>query len=407
MEEIRKERRKGWGNRILCATFLVLCCGLPLAGIAALATGCADQAVSQEENRTLAGFPVVERPEDFLYFPEDFEAWYQDHLFLKSSLVQWKSSLEAMVFGELDSEKVILGTKKPWLFHRSNDGQPLETYKRTNRFTQEELQKIGENLDTLREELEDAGMRFVLMITPDKEQVYGTDYMPETIGVASGPTRTEQLIAYMKEAAPKVCIVYPRDVLESAKQFSGQAPNQEVESLYYESDTHWNQAGAFIGAQELIKAIAKKTGMSGKLPQPMEEKAFQWSGTVRGDLQKMVKLGRSYDSKEYIPVQPLQMEITDSVLDGNKEVIWEKSRSLAADCLPVSVYLTGDSFRWNLSGFLQEGAERTIISSRYYFDTEDLIVQEPDVFVYMIAERYLHELSVIPGYNTMALPVPE
>ena len=48
-----------------------------------------------------------------------------------------------------------------------------------------------------------------------------------------------------------------------------------------------------------------------------------------------------------------------------------------------------------------------IITSRYYFDTEDLMTRKPDVFVYMIAERFLQELSVLPGYNTMPPQMPE
>jgi hypothetical protein len=56
---------------------------------------------------------------------------------------------------------------------------------------------------------------------------------------------------------------------------------------------------------------------------------------------------------------------------------------------------------------LKEQVQESVISSRYYFDTDDLVAEEPDVFVYMIAERYLHELTMIPGYNTMALQLKE
>lgn len=387
--------KKRWGDYLLCAACLLLCGVLPLAGLGA---GLAGFRQPEEENRTLAAYPVISTAEDLAYFPEDFESWYSDHLFLKSKFVQWKSELEAAVFGELDSEKVILGTKKPWLFHRSNDGQPLETYKRINLFTEEELQEITENVDTLRGELEDMGVQFVLMIVPDKEQIYGKDYMPDKFRVADGPLRTEQLLAYMAEKAPDVCAVYPAQTLKDARMSW-----QGADSVYYESDTHWNQAGAFLGAQELLEAIAAQAGMSWQMP----EKVFEKAGTSRGDLQKMVKLGNAYDSQEYSAWPMGETEGIASIADQNGEIIWEERESRADGRLPISVYLTGDSFRWNLSSYLQEAVSRSVISSRYYFDPEDLVMQEPDVFVYMIAERYLHELSVIPGYNTMALPMPE
>lgn len=389
------EKKKRWGDYLLCAACLFLCGVLPLAG---LGYGLAGGGQVEEENRTLAQFPVISSAEDLAYFPEDFENWHSDHLFLKSVFVRWKSELEAAVFGELDSEKVILGTKKPWLFHRSNDGQPLETYKRINTFTEDELQEITENVDTLRGELEDAGIQFVLMIVPDKEQIYGEDYMPDKISVADNPLRTEQLLSYMAEKAPQVCAVYPAQALKNARKSW-----QGADSVYYESDTHWNQAGAFLGVQELLKTIAAQSGTSWQMP----EKSFKKAGTSRGDLQKMVKLGSSYDSQEYEAYPMGEIDRISSITDQNGEVIWEESESRTDGSLPVSVYVTGDSFRWNLTRYLQEAVSRSVISSRYYFDTEDLVMQEPDVFVYMIAERYLHELSVIPGYNTVALPMPK
>lgn len=388
------EKKKRWGNAALCLAFAVLCAALPLAGVIAWLCGWRQV---EEENRTLARFPVVRTLEDLAYFPADFESWYSDHLFLKPVFVRWKSEAEAAIFKELDSEKVILGTKKPWLFHCSNDGQSLETYKRTNRFSKEELADIAENVDTLRQELEEAGIRFVLMISPDKEQIYGADYMPSHIRVEDGPTRTEQLIDYLAEEAPELCVVYPAEALRANRDSW-----QGADSLYYESDTHWNQAGAYIGTQELMKAIAGQMGMEW---QPAE-KTFEPSGTKRGDLQKMVKLGDSYDSQEYQAFPVGESAVLSSAADKNGEIIREKRESRAKNCLPVSVYVTADSFRWNLSRFLQEAAARTVITSRYYFDTEDLVMEEPDVFVYMIAERYLHELTMLPGYNTAALPMP-
>lgn len=386
--------KKRWGDLLLCAAFLFLFGVLPAAGVVCSLAGWHQ---TDEENRTLASFPVLRTAEDLEYFPEEFENWYSDHLFLKSAFVRCKSEAEAALFGELDSEKVILGTKKPWLFNCSNDGQPLETYKRTNLFSEEELQEIAENIDTLRSEVEEAGMQFVLMIVPDKEQIYGTDYMPAKIKVEDVPLRTDQLIGYLAEQAPQVCVVYPADALRQVRHSW-----QGADSVYYESDTHWNQAGAFVGAGELVKAIADRMDMEWQPP----EKAFVKTEKSRGDLQKMVRLGSGYDSQEYAPDRMGETAVLASVSDQNEEVIREERESLEEGCLPVFVYLTGDSFRWNLSAYLQEAVSHSVISSRYYFDTEDLVMQEPDVFVYEIAERHLHELSVLPGYNTAALQMP-
>ncbi len=393
-----QERMKKSGNLILCVMFVLLCIGAPLAGAVMGGQKGSEEGTKGQENRVLAEFPKIEDLSDLWAFPTEFEDWFSDHLFFKSSLVSLKSKLEAGIFGELDSEKVILGTRKPWLFHRSEDGQPLETYKKINLFSQEELEEIAENLGNLQWELQDAGIGFILMISPDKEQIYGSDYMPETIRVLPGESRTEQLLAYLSEALPELAVVYPKKELEGAKgQMEG------VDSLYYESDTHWNKAGAWVAAEALLKEIGSQSGNA----YAGADMTFHPEGTVQGDLQRMAQLGADYNSREYEAASHREVNVLREFRDQNDEVVLETTECGDEDCLPVSVYLSGDSFRWNLGPYIKENAARVTISSRYYFSTDDLAEQEPQVFVYMIAERYLHELSILPGYNTMALQIPE
>lgn len=390
----RGNMRTRFGNIVLCVMAAGLCMGMPAAGLLMTA---ANGFHVTGENRALAEFPTIHEAGDLLEFPHAFEEWFTDHLFFKNRLVAAKSWLEVNLFGELDSDKVILGNERPWLFHSSDDGQPLETYKHTNLFTDEQLAEIENNLSNLYLDLKDANIGFILMISPDKEQVYGDEYMPDWIKVQPGSGRTQQLIDYLSATLPELPVVYPRDALLRAKgTLAG------VDSLYYESDTHWNRAGAYIASEELLQAIGRLTGNS-YVGRTM---TFLPSEPVEGDLQRMAQLGASFDSTEYEPESHRDVSVLREIRDVNDEAILLTSECADEAAMPVSVYLCGDSFRWNLSPWLEEGVARADIASRYYFDTEDLSMREPQVFVYMIAERYLKELSRLPGYNTAALPMP-
>lgn len=394
--DMRRKSFEKIGNIILCVLSVFLCLGLPAAGLAGrLLYG--EGETGNGENRVLAEFPVIREAGDLLTFPERFEKWFSDHLFFKSRLVELDSELKIRLFGELDSDRVILGTEKPWLFHCSDDGQPLETYKRINRFSEAELEKIAANLSDLQYELEDAGIGFILMISPDKEQVYGSEYMPDSVLVQEQVGRTEQLIGYLADVMPELKVVYPKESLLAAK-----GKLQNVASLYYESDTHWNKAGAYIASEELLRAIGEQLGQ----PYEGRQETFALHGTVEGDLQRMVQLGSSYNSSEYEALHHVNTECVREIRDRNDEAVLKTTECEDEGCLAASVYLSGDSFRWNLAPWLEEGIADFTAGSRYYFSTEDLAEQEPQIFIYMIAERYLHELSMIPGYNTAALPLP-
>ena len=389
--------KRQFKNIFLTAAFLIICCAAPAVGaIYHRVCGYGES----EENRQLAAFPGIDKIEDIESFPDQFTSWFSDHLFLKAQMVEAKSELEAAAFHELDSDKVILGSDK-WIFNRSDDGQPLETYKRTNLFTEEELDEVSANLLDLRRDIEDCGIRFVLMISPDKEQIYGEDHIPGYIRVSDNAGITRQLIDRLMAEDPEYRIVYPAEALKAAKA--------DVD-VYYSSDTHWNKIGAQIACRELVRVICEEEAVTEPAgafvtvdKELVSDTKFIVGGEKRGDLQKLAKLGKAYNSTEYEPEQPLKRNLISEERDRNDEAVWEHYNSTDDGAIDAKVYLTGDSFRWNMASFLEEAVSDTVVTSRYYLDTDDLLNEEPEVFVYMIAERYLHDLAMIPGYNTAAL----
>ena len=380
-------------NRIsavfLTALFLILCGLWPVS--ACLLQGGTPEDTG--ENRTLAAYPELKNLRDLERFPAGFEAWLNDHMPAKTALVGSQSALELGLFGEMAQDKVVFGTSRPWLFNRSEDGQPLETYKRTNLFSEEELDRISQNLSEMQQDFSDAGIRMVLMISPDKEQIYGDDYMPSSVAVLENEGRTEQLIGALGKTCPSLPVVYPAELLRKGR---------EKEEVYYASDTHWNRIGACIACGALVDTLAEDTGSTWPGAEAFRERYhFSEKEKKAGDLQKLVRLGEEFDSTEYEAQEARTAEVSDVSEDVRGEVIRERSTN--PEGLPLHVYLSGDSFRWNLTGFLQDSVSKSTITARYYLDLEDVVSQEPDVFVYMIAERYLHELDRIPGYNTQAL----
>ena len=380
-------------NRIsavfLTALFLILCVLWPVS--ACLLQGGTPEDTG--ENRTLAAYPELKNLRDLERFPAGFEAWLNDHMPAKTALVGSQSALELGLFGEMAQDKVVFGTSRPWLFNRSEDGQPLETYKRTNLFSEEELDRISQNLSEMQQDFSDAGIRMVLMISPDKEQIYGDDYMPSSVAVLENEGRTEQLIGALRKMCPSLPVVYPAELLRKGR---------EKEEVYYASDTHWNRIGACIACGALVDTLAEDTGSTWPGAEAFRERYhFSEKEKKAGDLQKLVRLGEEFDSTEYEAQEARTAEVSDVSEDVRGEVIRERSTN--PEGLPLHVYLSGDSFRWNLTGFLQDSVSKSTITSRYYLDLEEVVSQEPDVFVYMIAERYLHELDRIPGYNTQAL----
>ena len=405
-----------------------------------------EKRMENSENRELAPFPEVTEPADIRSFPKQFDSWYSDHLPYKEDMVSLKSRTEIGLFKELDSDQVILGTEAPWLFYKASDGQAIETYKRTNQFSDENLTKITEVLTGLQTRLYEEGIDFVLMIVPDKETIYGPDYMPSDIKVMTDRVqRTDQLLSYLSEHAPDLKVLYPKSALLSEKQGLSEAARHATEEasgddavpgaetgtgavpdegteytawpLYYESDTHWNKIGAKIASDELFNLLSAAD--RGWLV-PYSEITFSNIGDgsdeaypagevmkKEGDMQKLCKLPEAYDSMEFRAEGIAPADLTYLITSPSGERVYEAYHSEDGRAAKKSLYLTADSFRWNITDFIKGRSADSVICSRYYLDLNDVTERYPDTFVYMIAERYLHELEGMPGVAAPALAYTE
>lgn len=139
--------------------------------------------------------------------------------------------------------KVAIFGKDNWLFFQNNaDGASYHDYVGDNAFSEKELTAIRNNLEAQKQKAEAAGAKFILLIYPNKEIVYH-DRMPSYITRESTTTRTDRLVAYLRENSG-IEVVYPKE------QFMAQ---KDTFQLYYATDTHCNMLGCFVGLSELLK----------------------------------------------------------------------------------------------------------------------------------------------------------
>ena len=166
---------------------------------------------------------------------------FTERLCARNKLIAFNSELTSLLTGGtyMESTQVLLG-KDNWLFYKTElDGHPLWDYMGINHFTDEELAAIAANLVSMRDGFNALGVDFYVTALPNKEIIY-EEYMPDTVARVDEVSRAEQLADYIWDNTDLV-YVYPKQALLDAKA-EGQ--------IYYQTDTHWNQKGAFVGMQQ-------------------------------------------------------------------------------------------------------------------------------------------------------------
>ena len=271
------------------------------------------------------------------------------------------------------------GTVKPWLFYKAAYDERQQPFER------------GKDLwwykkvinEKLYQPLKKAGIKLVLMVVPDKETLYGEDYLPEAMKEAlRKPDRIDQFRDYMQKNFPELDIYYPEADMLAAK--ANGLP------LYYASDSHWNFVGAGVCAEGLMRHLGAEYALS----EPPEISYRLTGETARGDLQEFEGLDESWNRVEY---EAQGMWTAEKVYSANDpetgEEIYAQYRAQDERALPKTLYFCGDSYRWYIQYLLNGQFRDSYFVQRYQFSAADAIAHGADVFVYELPERFLPQLG--------------
>ena len=312
--------------------------------------------------------------QNYLSFPTEFEAYYNDNVPFRSQLISFNSLVDVRLFRERSvDDKVVIGDEN-WLFYSAEND--IDDYKGTNLFSQQQLAAIAGNLTASQEYLAGQGIEFVLFLAPNKETVYGEDMLPSYYKQGA-LSRAQQLVDYLRENTD-IRVVYP---LEDLKQY------KEKYSLYWHYDTHWNLAGGYIGGRALLRELGIEAP-------PLEELTLVEDGYSGYDLARMMNLEAYYREK-----MPKDINYT---LTGYRE---NNLQAVLVDDATAFVYhsdapdsrklfLVRDSFAGSMTGILASSFRDTYMPHWDGFFTQDQIrEQNPDIFVLELVERRLDYLE--------------
>jgi alginate O-acetyltransferase complex protein AlgJ len=216
------------------------------------------------------------------------------------------------------------------------------------------------------------------VIAPNKETIY-PEFMPASLNRVRDTTRLDQLVAHMR-ARSSVAIVDPRAALRSAK--TGGA-------VYFRTDTHWNDAGAWLLHREILAQLHSWYPEVEPAPAvPLARVSRGWSG----DLATMLGLEGRLGEDRLLLEPPRVSQAADP---GPRPL--DPQRRLSAAERPIAsrlrVVMFHDSFGLSLQPLLSESCARIVFSSgptdwRLNFDPALVERERPAVVIQEIAERF-------------------
>ncbi len=328
------------------------------------------------ENRALRELPVFNAL-TVKEFPENFEGYYQDHLPFRNELIRLYSLIQYWTLKNVESDRTLFA-KNGWMFYQNkNDGDPITNYKRTASYSKDELDKMTANILLLQQYLKERGSDFILLICPNKENVY-SEYMPDSILRKQGQSNTEQFIERLRQTTD-IKVIYPLEELIKAKKHG---------VLYQKYDTHWNAQGAYEASKAALQALEKDM--------PSLELLTKRKQESKGS---SAKLGKGYDLAKlaginYILEEPYRFDLV-GYSDIKPKVVPSadrETRMFAESLAEGKLMMIRDSFGEDMMPILASQYRESVFLLYYFFDLSWIDREKPDVFIYEIQERYTYRL---------------
>jgi hypothetical protein len=222
------------------------------------------------EKRTKAPAPSLDAASLFTgAFMSDFDSYYNDRSGFRDALIRLNNQVHLSVFHVSPNPRVIVG-KNGWLYYNDTLRDFVNEWSPRTRFEQD---IVARRIIGLRDGLVGRGIRFFLVIIPNKNTIY-PEFMPDRFERRGGTRLCDRLAARLRRAGVRVLCL--EDVLRRHKRET---------FLYEQRGTHWNTLGGFYSCQAILSELGGKYGI--RYPQPS---ALGYRvGRAQGDLTEMVE----------------------------------------------------------------------------------------------------------------------
>lgn len=280
------------------------------------------------------------------------DAYLTDHFPYKNKYIGLSNYLTKGILGNNNANQKVIWSPSNWLFYNAtlNDDLGINEFYGYHELSATELDKIKTNVQTIRDWCQRHGILFEVILCPNKHSIY-PEKLPPYLRKYVSKSQLSQIL--QNDAS----IIDLRKVLLRKKKTSPL-------DLYYPTDTHWNQYGAFLAVKELTQKLAKN------YPE------------LRG-----------FDAKASRQINHKEMDLANML--GLNSVLRSSEAHLLFSGLPKQkiphLVIVHDSFLHAMTPSLEKVFSK--ISPKYIFESgllspEILLKEKADVFVIELVERY-------------------
>lgn len=311
--------------------------------------------------------------------------YFNDYIAGRHTMITANSTLTASLFRVLTNEDVILGTDG-WLYY----AETLPDYLGVPRMSERECYAVARTLYLIQQYTIQQGAQFVFTIAPNKNSLY-PEHMPTRYPPSDLPHNAERLAARLIELGVSYVDLFA-------------ALRSVDETLYYATDSHWNNRGAALAGDVLYGALDATRDLTWDSIRTSPEQttdrlssdrffstSYTMQGNHKGDLYQMAYPAGTQSEADAIFDRAFTFQY-----EGNFHSP-EDVRILTTNAgKPGSLVMFRDSFGNALHPFLAERFGKALFSRATPYDLTTVAREQADTVVIELVERNVSTLCTRP-----------
>lgn len=263
-------------------------------------------------------------------------------------------------------------------------GVTVADFTGSNKYKPEQLEQIKNRFEAVKEKICEASgkqTKIIFLSAPDPLSVYPEYATDRHYGKKADITRLDQF----KETLSGIDGVTFLDIRETMRQ------NTDIDKLYYQTDTHWTETGAYFGYRAIAEAV-------GQEPYPLYALKPEEKSVSSGDLSSFAGLSGMTETVRFLtPEFRLKAAGVEDKPDTIDRSVYAGELESAVDDsgLPTAVMIR-DSYSANLFPLICEHFGRLYCQSMWEYEPDYKKIAEirPDYVIYVICERNIDNIRL-------------
>ena len=232
---------------------------------------------------------------------------------------------------------------------------------------EEKIKKTAHQIDSLKRFSESLGCTFYFAVGPNKHTIY-----PEFLPQKALPSKSKEIDLLKR----KLLMEHDIDLIDMKEYI---IPLKDSIDLYYKTDSHWNEYGAFLGAKKVIEHINQDYLSVQKLD--IHDFIFEEFVYDQGGLTKMLK--------QHILETQYHITLKDSsfIKETKQQLKSYYCHRYYNPTKKLKLLIIGDSFWDNMAKFFANTFGEVYKVHVKDFNYSILIEERPDILLLELVER--------------------